>query len=86
PAIIDSNVTVSTQQTITTKISTLSIAVFGALQSGAFNYSTTWTNGTIPFRNCTIIIIANIIVTFRGQMLEINIQTLTNADTFTILS
>ncbi|CAF4338608.1 unnamed protein product [Rotaria socialis] len=34
PAIIDSNVTVSTQQTITTTIFTLSIAVFVVLQSG----------------------------------------------------
>jgi hypothetical protein len=69
----------------TTPISS-SGGIFTAVQSGAFNASTTWINGQIPSGQCSIIIQPGVIVTFTGEILAINVQTLTIAGSFVITS
>src|ERR1700678_827847 len=70
------------QGVITPTIST----TFTAVKTGALNASTTWLNGQIPSGQCSIIIQSGVIVTFTGEILAINVQTLTIAGSFVITS
>ncbi len=69
---------------LTTEI--VSSGIYIAAQSGAFNVSTTWSGGLIPSGECSIVIPSGITVTFTGEILDINVQTLTVAGTFAIAS
>lgn len=48
--------------------------VFVAVQSGAFVNASTWTNGTIPYGNCTIVIPAGITVTLARPIFELRMR------------
>ena len=81
--------TTRTVTTTTTATATTTIApsgIYVAVQSGSFIDSTTWSGGIIPFGNCSITIPANIIVTFTGTVVNVNIRVFTIAGTFTVVS
>ena len=63
-----------------------SVSSFIAAQSGAFTDAATWIGGQIPSGVCSITIPAGITITFTGELINIEIQTLTIAGTFLVVS
>ena len=62
------------------------VYTFTAAASGSFSSSLTWVGGVLPSGNCFIRIPANVVVTFTGAVLNVNIQVLTIDGTFTVES
>ena len=59
---------------------------FTASQSGSFTDAATWVGGVVPSGKCTITIPAGISITFTGEILDIEITTLTIQGSFIISS
>ena len=59
---------------------------FIAAQSGDFNDVANWVGGTLPSGSCSIIIPFNIVITFNGASLDLNITSFTVRGTFRIIS
>jgi hypothetical protein len=47
---------------------------FVAIQSGAFTRETTWSEGIVPYGDCSIVISAGVAVTLASNLLELNVS------------
>ena len=79
-------ITTLSPSTLATTTETPLGSVCTAVQSGAFEDSTTWSSGRVPDANCLVTIPTNIDVTCTGAILNINIQVLIIEGSFTVVS
>ena len=78
--------TVSTTAPTTTTTISVSSGSYTAQQSGAFDSASTWSGGQVPTGTCSITIPAGLSVTFTGELLSVQIESLTIAGSFIISS
>ena len=71
-----------------TEATTTAVAstVFTVIKSGDFNDVSVWASGQIPFGKCSIVIPTGFTLTFTGEILDIEVTTLTIAGSFIISS
>ena len=71
-----------------TEATTAAVAstVFTVIKSGDFNDVSVWASGQIPFGKCSIVIPTGFTLTFTGEILDIEVTTLTIAGSFIISS
>jgi len=76
----------ATLSPITTTETSSSSTDFTASQSGSFTDAATWVGGIVPSGKCTVTIPTGISITFTGEILDIEITTLTIQGSFIISS